>query len=149
MQNYSILAFAFDVLTLLVRYAAAAAKLSRSMMTLHYYWVVLCWGRCVRRWLCSQNWEAQILPKWGHCGPVFGFVAAVWRKARRSSEAASQSLTKCARPASQVAFYTTRSLARVSRSHGLMRHLRRFILMWSINRFFGRPTDRCPDESSP
>ena len=54
---------------------------------------------------------AQILPHWGHCGPVFGFVAAVWRAARRSSEAANQSLTKCARPASQVAFHTTRSLA--------------------------------------
>jgi len=47
------------------------------------------------------------------------------------------------------AIYTTRSLVRVSRSHGLMWHLRRFILMWSMNRFFGRPTDRCPDESSP
>ena len=100
---------------------------SRSMTTLHYYLVVLCWGRCVRRWLCSPNWEAQVLPQWGHCGPVFGFVVA-----RHSSEAASQLLTKCARPASQVAFHTTRSLARVSRSHGLMRHLHRFILMWSI-----------------
>jgi len=98
---------------------------------------------CIRRWLCSPNWQAQVLPQWGHCGPVFGFVAAVWYAARRSSEAASQSLTKCARPASQVAFHTTRSLARVSRPLGLMWHLRRFILMWSMNRFFGRPTDRC------
>ena len=36
------------------------------------------------------------------------------------------------------------SLARASRSLGLMLHSSRFALMWSIKRFFGRPTERCP-----
>jgi len=55
----------------------------------------------------------------------------------RGSTFLGGTLTKCARPTSQVAFHTTRSLARVSRPHGLMWHLCRFILMRSMNRFFG------------
>ena len=83
--------------------AAAAAEVRRGRRRRpQYCWVVLCCGQCVRRWFCSPNWEAQVLPQWGHCGPVFGFVAAVWRATRHSSEAASQSLTKCAGQSLQV-----------------------------------------------
>jgi len=42
-----------------------------------------------------------------------------------------------------------RVACRTSRSLGLLLYLKRFALMWSINRVFGRPTERCPTVSSP
>ena len=56
-----------------------------------------------------------------HRGPVFGFVAA-----RRSSELVIQPFTKLLRPLSQTVLHIPLSLARASRSLGLMLHLSRF-----------------------
>ena len=45
-------------------------------------------------WLRSRKSEAQTLLHWGHRGHVFGFVEAVWRAARRSSEVVIQPFKK-------------------------------------------------------
>ena len=60
-----------------------------------------------------------------------------------------QPFTKLLRPVSQTVLHISLSLARASRSLGLMLHLRRFALMLSMKRFFGRPTECCPTVSSP
>ena len=73
-----------------------------------------------RKWLRSPKSEAQTLLHWGHRGPVFGFVEAVWRAARRSSELVIQPFTKLLRPVSQTVLYISLSLARASMSLGLM-----------------------------
>ena len=77
---------------------------SSSTMMLHCYWVlpVLSWDRM---WFRSPKSDAQTLLHLGHRGPVFGFVEAVWRAARRSSELVIQPFTKLLRPVSQTVLY--------------------------------------------
>jgi len=82
----------------------------------------------------SPKSEAQTLLHWGHRGPVFSFVEAVWRATHRSSEVVIQPFKKLLRPVSQTVLHISLSLARASRSLGLMLHLRRFALTWSMKR---------------
>jgi len=100
-------------------------------------------------WLRSPKLEAQTLLDRGHRAPVFGLVEAAWRAARHSSEAVIQPVKEVLRPVSQTVLRVSLSLARSSSSLGLILHRSRFALMWSIKRYFGRPTECYPTVSSP